>query len=137
MSNLSTALKLAPRPVTVLTPKPLGMGASSAWAQGGVAAAMGEGDSAHAHALDTEMAGAGIVEVSAQQRDRKLCLRVCDNGPGVPAGWDPELNTGIGLSTTIARLRQLYGEEHSFRIEPRAQGGTCAEVTFPLREVMA
>ncbi len=62
LAGLFTALKLAPRPVTVLSPKPLGMGASSAWAQGGVAAAIGANDSAHAHALDTEMAGAGIVD---------------------------------------------------------------------------
>ncbi|ODT49004.1 L-aspartate oxidase [Devosia sp. 63-57] len=62
LAGLFTALKLAPRPVTVLSPKPLGTGASSAWAQGGVAAAMGEGDSPHAHAQDTEMAGAGIVD---------------------------------------------------------------------------
>src|SRR5690606_26942379 len=54
LAGLFTALKLAPRPVTVLSPKPLGMGASSAWAQGGVAAAMGEDDSPHAHAQDTE-----------------------------------------------------------------------------------
>jgi L-aspartate oxidase len=62
LAGLFCALKLAPRPVTVLSPKPLGSGASSAWAQGGVAAAVGRGDSAHAHALDTEMAGAGIVD---------------------------------------------------------------------------
>ena len=62
LAGLFCALKLAPRPVTVLSPKPLGSGASSAWAQGGVAAAVGTGDSAHAHALDTEMAGAGIVD---------------------------------------------------------------------------
>lgn len=62
LAGLFTALKLAPRPVTVLSPKPLGMGASSAWAQGGVAAAVGKGDSSHAHALDTEIAGAGIVD---------------------------------------------------------------------------
>ncbi|MHA6296884.1 L-aspartate oxidase [Devosia sp. CAU 1758] len=62
LAGLFTALKLGPRPVTVLSPKALGMGASSAWAQGGVAAAMGKGDSPHAHALDTEMAGAGIVD---------------------------------------------------------------------------
>lgn len=62
LAGLFTALKLAPRPVTVLSPKPLGFGASSAWAQGGVAAAVGEGDSSHAHAIDTEMAGAGIVD---------------------------------------------------------------------------
>ncbi|RUT34443.1 L-aspartate oxidase [Arsenicitalea aurantiaca] len=62
LAGLFCALKLAPRPVTVLSPKPLGSGASSAWAQGGVAAAVGEGDTAHAHALDTETAGAGIVD---------------------------------------------------------------------------
>ena len=62
LAGLFTALKLSPRPVTVLSPKPLGIGASSAWAQGGVAAAIGKGDSPHAHALDTEMAGAGIVD---------------------------------------------------------------------------
>ena len=62
LAGLFCALKLAPRPVTVLSPMPLGSGASSAWAQGGVAAAVGEGDTAQAHARDTEMAGAGIVD---------------------------------------------------------------------------
>jgi L-aspartate oxidase len=62
LAGLFCALKLAPRPVTVLSPKPLGFGASSAWAQGGVAAAVGKGDSSHAHAIDTEIAGAGIVD---------------------------------------------------------------------------
>ncbi len=62
LAGLFCALKLAPRPVTVISPKPLGFGASSAWAQGGVAAAIGAGDSSHAHAIDTEIAGAGIVD---------------------------------------------------------------------------
>ena len=44
LAGLFTALKLAPLPVTVLSPKPLGEGASSTWAQGGIAAAIGEGD---------------------------------------------------------------------------------------------
>ena len=62
LAGLFCALKLAPHPVTVLSPMPLGSGASSAWAQGGVAAAVGEGDTPSAHAFDTEMAGAGIVD---------------------------------------------------------------------------
>lgn len=62
LAGLFCALKLAPRPVTVLSPKPLGLGASSSWAQGGVAAAVGQGDSAEAHARDTDIAGAGIVD---------------------------------------------------------------------------
>src|SRR6201987_6432194 len=61
--GLFCALKLAPRPVTVISAAPLGQGASSAWAQGGIAAAVAEGDSPQAHAADTIAAGAGLVDV--------------------------------------------------------------------------
>ena len=44
LAGLFCALKLAPRPVTVLAAAPIGEGASSAWAQGGIAAAMSPGD---------------------------------------------------------------------------------------------
>ena len=40
LAGLFCALKLAPRPVTVISAAPLGEGASCAWAQGGIAAAM-------------------------------------------------------------------------------------------------
>ncbi len=62
LAGLYAALTLAPRPVTVLSPKPLGYGASSAWAQGGVAAAMHKNDTPEAHARDTVNAGDGIVD---------------------------------------------------------------------------
>ncbi len=62
LAGLYTALTLAPRPVTVLSPMALGYGASSAWAQGGVAAAMDKKDTPEAHALDTINAGDGIVD---------------------------------------------------------------------------
>ena len=79
LAGLFCALKLAPRPVTVLTPTPLGFGASSAWAQGGVAAAVGEDDSPHAHAIDTEKAGAGIVdELTAESVAAEAAARIED-----------------------------------------------------------
>ena len=62
LAGLFTALKLAPLPVTVISPAILGEGASSTWAQGGIAAAVGEGDTPAAHAADTIAAGAGLVE---------------------------------------------------------------------------
>ena len=43
LGALYAALKLAPRPVLMISPEALGRGASSAWAQGGVAAAMDPG----------------------------------------------------------------------------------------------
>lgn len=62
LAGLFTALKMAPAPCTVLSPTPLGQGASSAWAQGGVSAALQPGDSVQSHVADTVIAGAGLVE---------------------------------------------------------------------------
>lgn len=62
LAGLYTALRLAPTPVTVISPLPLGEGAASVWAQGGIAAAVHPGDTAAAHAADTIEAGAGLVD---------------------------------------------------------------------------
>ncbi len=62
LAGLFCALKLSPRPVTVITAAPIGEGASSAWAQGGMAAAVGEGDTIDSHVADTINAGAGLVD---------------------------------------------------------------------------
>jgi L-aspartate oxidase len=61
LAGLFTALKLSPLPVTVVTAAKLGRGASSIWAQAGIAAALEAGDTPEAHARDTIAAGAGIV----------------------------------------------------------------------------
>lgn len=74
LAGLFTALKLAPLPVTVIAAAPLGEGASSMWAQGGIAAAVGEGDSTAKHAADTIEAGAGIV-------DPDVARLVAEEGP--------------------------------------------------------
>ncbi|CUH76305.1 L-aspartate oxidase [Tritonibacter multivorans] len=67
LGALYAALKLAPLPVVMISPEPLGHGASSAWAQGGVAAAMDAADSPESHACDTESAGAGTVDPRVAQ----------------------------------------------------------------------
>ena len=61
LAGLFTALKMK-GPVTVLAAATLGSGASSTWAQGGIAAALAPDDSPELHARDTEAAGAGIVD---------------------------------------------------------------------------
>lgn len=62
IAGLATALKLAPLPTTVLSAAPLGAGAASAWAQGGVAAAVGPGDDPAQHAADTLAAAGGLAD---------------------------------------------------------------------------
>tara|TARA_R110000787_G_scaffold34881_4_gene89942 strand:+ start:1456 stop:2979 length:1524 start_codon:yes stop_codon:yes gene_type:complete len=65
LAGLSAALEAAPRKVLVITPAALLEACSSAWAQGGVAAALSAGDAPALHAADTAAAGAGLVEAEA------------------------------------------------------------------------
>jgi L-aspartate oxidase len=65
LAGLSAALEAAPRKVLVVTPAPLLEACSSAWAQGGVAAALSKDDAPALHAADTVAAGAGLVEAGA------------------------------------------------------------------------
>ncbi len=62
IAGLFTALKLSPFPATVLAGTRPGLSGSSAWAQGGIAAAMGADDSWQSHAADTMIAGAGLCD---------------------------------------------------------------------------
>lgn len=62
LAGLFCALKLAPKAVTIVAAAPIGKGASSAWAQAGIAAAVGEGDTVAKHIADTIAAGDGIVD---------------------------------------------------------------------------
>ena len=59
VAGLSVALAAAPRPVLLASRSRGGYGSASALAQGGIAAALGAGDSPQAHARDTFDAGAG------------------------------------------------------------------------------
>ena len=67
LAGLSAALEAGPRKVLVVTPAPLLEACSSAWAQGGVAAALSADDAPALHAADTAAAGAGLVEAGATE----------------------------------------------------------------------
>src|SRR5271170_800088 len=65
LAGLSAALAAAPRKALVLSGAPLGEGCSSAWAQGGMAAALAADDTPALHAADTIAAGAGLCDPTA------------------------------------------------------------------------
>ncbi len=62
LAGLFCALQLSPLPVTVIAAAPIGQGASSAWAQAGIAAAVSSDDTVESHVTDTLIAGDGIVD---------------------------------------------------------------------------
>src|SRR5205085_5627391 len=110
LAGLFCALKLAPRPVTVVSAAPLGQGASTAWAQGGIAAAVAEGDSAEAHAADTVAVGGGLV-------DERVALSLAREAParihdlltyGVPFDRDLEGRLAVGREAAHSARRIVY-----------------------------
>ncbi len=102
LAGLFCALKLAPRPVTVLTAASLGRGASSAWAQAGIAAAVSPGDTIDKHVADTVEAGAGIVDESiAHLMASEAADRISDLlSFGVP--FDRDLEGRLAVSREAA-----------------------------------
>jgi L-aspartate oxidase len=110
LAGLFCALKLAPRPVTLVSAAPLGEGASSAWAQGGIAAAVAEGDSPEAHAADTIAAGAGIVDEDvALGLAREASARIDDLlRYGVPFDRDLQGRLAVGREAAHSARRIVH-----------------------------
>ena len=115
LAAVYAALKLAPHPVVMISPEPLGSGASSAWAQGGVAAAMAPTDSAEAHADDTVNAGAGSVlrEVAefVTRAARDHVLDLSDLGTGFDRTADGGFVQSREAAHSAARVVRVKGDQ--------------------------
>ncbi len=107
LAGLFLALRLAPRRCTVIALAPLGQAAASAWAQGGLAAALSPEDDPALHAADTVAAGAGIV-------DPVVARLVAEDGParvrdllelGVPFDRTAEGELLLSLEAAHSRAR--------------------------------
>lgn len=120
LAGLFTALKLAPLPVTVIAAAPLGEGSSSIWAQGGVAAAVGEGDTAEAHALDTIAAGAGIVDEGVArtiaEEGRARILDLSDFGVPFDKSQGGDYLLSREAAHTANRVVRVSGDRAGFAI---------------------
>ena len=75
----------------------------------------------------------GEIEIRARRAADGLHLRVIDNGPGPGAAVASD-GTGVGLSNTTARLRQMYGAAAGVTLRARPEGGTIAEIVMPFRQ---
>ena len=118
LAGLFCALKLSPHPVTILSTAPIGTGASSVWAQGGIAAALSDGDTPEKHTHDTIVAGAGIVdEVQVLSMAQEARARIYDLlSYGVPFDRDLE-----------GKLVQSREAAHSERRIVRVKGDTAGK----------
>lgn len=107
LAGLFTALKLAPRQVTVLAAGKRTSGAASKWAQGGIAAAIGPDDSPANHARDTIAAGAGLVDADiATILAHEAAERIADlESFGVPFDRDADGQMRLGREAAHSHNR--------------------------------
>lgn len=114
IAGLFTALKLAPMPSIVLAGTRPGLSGSSAWAQGGIAAAMGRDDSWQSHARDTVAAGAGlcdpaVVELVAREAPARIEDLIAYGAPFDRKG-DGSLALGREAAHSLARIVHVKGD---------------------------
>jgi len=140
-AGLTAALELAPRRVAVLTKGRLGEGGSSAHAQGGVAAAVGPGDSSDLHAADTLTAGAGLndpeaVELLTAEGPRRV-MRLIALGAEFDRSADGALSLGREAAHSRRRILHAQGDATGAEImrtlkaaTARAEHITLFEETF-------
>ena len=79
-------------------------------------------------------AGGGTIVVTAGSSNGRLEVKVADDGVGLPPGWLPRSQEGVGLSVTRERISGLHPDGcSSFTVAPAAGGiGTEAQISFPL-----
>lgn len=82
------------------------------------------------HGIEPGMTG-GTLRLSARRDGGTLELRVSDTGRGVPGGRPARL--GVGVSNTVARLRELHGDRASLDWPARPGGGTEVVIRLPCR----
>ncbi len=120
LAALYAALELAPRPVLMISPEPLGLGASSAWAQGGVAAAMATSDTPEAHARDTRAAGAGTVDPEVAEMVTQMARRHILDLTALGAPFDRDTDGNYVMSReaahSAARVVRVKGDQAGYQI---------------------
>ena len=73
----------------------------------------------------------GTVSITADKRNGALRLCVADTGPGVETA---KLGLqGVGLSNTVTRLRELYGEQAFLSLGRSPGGGLQVTIEVPFR----
>ena len=110
LAGLYTALKLAPRRVVVITSGRTPQGSASSWAQGGIACALGDGDSPDLHARDTIQAGGRLVDedmVRLMVNEAKAGIADLQS-LGVPFDCDDTNKLALGLEAAHSHRRIVH-----------------------------
>ncbi|NPD67495.1 L-aspartate oxidase [Lichenicola cladoniae] len=128
LAGLLTALEMAPLPCVLVTRAPLGAEAASGWAQGGIAAAIGDDDSPALQLADTLAAGDGLCDAAVAEAITGAGPQVIDTLSRLGVRFDRASDDTLALGLEAA---------HSRRRIVHAQGdATGAEIVRALVEAV-
>ncbi len=83
------------------------------------------------HGIGPKIEG-GTITLRARRSSGRLAVEVIDDGLGISDERRPEVfESGIGIRNVHERLKVLYGQEFSFRIESQLGKGTAIRLEFP------
>ena len=106
ISGLMVAISLFPRKVTLVTKKKLGEVSSSAWAQGGIAAAVGDDDHPDIHFADTIKASSGLNNDEAVKLITSEALKIVQFLEKINIQFDRDEEKNFCLSIEAAHSRR-------------------------------
>ena len=72
----------------------------------------------------------GAIRITAARSNGTLTLRVYNDGPGLPPGWEKS-QSGVGMSNARTRLQSLYGNGFDLTMRNREPGGVEISISVP------
>ncbi len=136
LAGLSAAL--AAKTALVLSPTPLATGCSSAWAQGGLAAALAGDDTPSLHAADTIAAGAGLCDgdaVALLTREGPAAVRaLAALGAPFDRKADGDFVLSLEAAHSKARVARVGGDGAGAAIMAAVIATVRATPTIQIRE---
>jgi two-component system, sensor histidine kinase YesM len=86
------------------------------------------------------MVDKGIIKITANIVEEKICLQISDNGLGMPTERVMDIlrkkpqgkrRSGIGVKNVHERIKLYFGEEYGIHIESELEVGTCVKIWLP------
>ena len=115
LAGLAAGLAAAPGRALVITPVSLAGASASAWAQGGVAAALSPGDDPALHAADTIAAGAGLTDPAMAQllaREGPEAVRwLAELGAPFDRDRNGDFSQGLEAAHSRPRIARVKGDQ--------------------------
>jgi two-component system LytT family sensor kinase len=83
------------------------------------------------HGIGPKVEG-GTITLRAKRHDGRLTVEVIDDGVGIPEEKGQEIfYSGIGITNVQERLKVLYGQDFSLRIDSQPGKGTAIRFEIP------